>query len=354
MSSSSSRTSKVPACIANGKFELQKKLGSGCFGEVYCALKRDTQEHVAVKVEDWTAGYSQLEHEAEVLRALVRPVGPQGFANIFYLGKEGKHNFLVMELLGRSLEDRMQMCKSFKVRTTVLVAQQVLYRIEYLHSKGIIHRDIKPDNFVFGVGPKTHILHLIDFGLSKRYFDKAHCSMRTRLSLTGTARYASINAHKGCEQSRRDDLEAIGHMLMYFLRGSLPWSGLEAKTKEEKYRKIADKKRDTPLPDLCRGFPSAFEELLAYSRRLQFKERPDYVRLRKLFSDVRKDVAAADDRIVQDWDFEWNDRREMPRDLVPLEQPQILTQPDDPRQGDRGRLWCCFRERINGSSVVVG
>merc|ERR1719476_505384 len=105
---------------------------------------------------------------------------------------------------------------------------------------------------MFGIRNKIHHLYLIDFGLSKRYFDKAHIPPRTKLSLTGTARYASINAHKGLEQSRRDDLEAIGHMLIYFVRGALPWSGLEAKTQEEKYRKIREKKQSTPLEDLCR------------------------------------------------------------------------------------------------------
>merc|ERR1712039_68456 len=121
---------------------------------------------------------------------------------------------------------------------------------EDLHSKGIVHRDIKPENFMFGTKAKEAHLYLIDFGLSKRYYDKKHAVLKQKLSLTGTARYASIHAHKGLEQSRRDDLEAIGHMLIYFLRGSLPWSGLDAKTQEEKYRKIREKKEETPLPEL--------------------------------------------------------------------------------------------------------
>merc|ERR1712228_169559 len=158
----------------------------------------------------------------------------------------GRFHCMVMELLGKSLEDRMAGCgNKFTVPSAALVAEQVLRRMEYLHSKCIIHRDIKPENFMFGVGDKIHHLYLIDFGLSKKYFDTGkHVQMRTKLSLTGTARYASINAHKGIEQSRRDDLEAIGHMLLYFLRGSLPWQGLPAKTKEDKYRKIKEKKID--------------------------------------------------------------------------------------------------------------
>jgi len=333
---------RLPHLIA-GKFELQGKLGAGCFGEVYSALKRDSKEHVAVKIEDWTAGYSQLEHEAEVLRTLVKPTSPQGFANIHFIGKEGKHIFLVMELLGRSLEDRMQQCKTFNSKTTVLVAEQVLDRIEYLHSKGIIHRDIKPENFVFGMGSRQHILYLIDFGLSKKWYrDRSHIPMQKRLALTGTARYVSINAHRGIEQSRRDDLEAIGHMFMYCLRGSLPWSGLDAQNKQEKYRRIREKKESVPLPELCRGYPTVFETFLSYSRALAFKERPDYNRFRKLFGDLRKELSVLENRCLQDWSFEWNDGRDPPPGLVPLERPASgYPQPDDPRQDEPKRRWWC-------------
>merc|ERR1719433_1125580 len=111
---------------------------------------------------------------------------------------------------------------------------------------------------MFGVKEKHHHLYIIDFGLSKRYFDKKHAHFKQNLSLTGTARYASLNAHRGVEQSRRDDLEAIGHMLLYFLRGLLPWSGLDARTKEEKYRKIRQKKEETDIDDLCSGYPKEF------------------------------------------------------------------------------------------------
>merc|ERR1719343_615965 len=159
---------------------------------------------------------------------------------------------MVMELLGNSLEDCVEACNGqLTAGTSALVAEQVVHRLEYLHSKCIVHRDIKPDNFMLGVGRKCHHLYLIDFGLSVKYWDRRHVSMSTSNSLTGTARYASINAHRGCTQSRRDDLEASGHMFLYFLRGSLPWSGLEAKTQEEKYRKIREKKEQVLVDDLC-------------------------------------------------------------------------------------------------------
>jgi len=233
---------------------------------------------------------------------------------------------MVMELLGRSLEDCVQMCKGrFTPRSTALVADQLLRRAEYLHSKGIIHRDIKPENFMWGVKGKVHHLYMIDFGLSKRYFDKAHIPLRSKLSLTGTARYASINAHKGVEQSRRDDLEAIGHMLLYFLRGVLPWSGLDAKTKEEKYRKIRQKKEDTPLSDLCAGFPEEFQTYLQACRNLDFTEPPDYKMLRRLFQNVRDKLGPCEDH-----EFDWlADANLDVKSLMPLHPWTPPRQPDD-------------------------
>jgi len=145
--------------------------------------------------------------------------------------------------------------------------------------------DIKPENFMFGIKDKVHHVYLIDFGLSKKYWDHRHINMRSKLSMTGTALYASINAHQGTEQSRRDDLEAIGHMFLYFLRGALPWSGLEAKTQEEKYRKIKEKKIETQIDTLCSGYPEEFATYLQYVRSLRFQDRPDYAYLKGLFSE---------------------------------------------------------------------
>lgn len=332
---SSSENPKPPNKIGGGKYEIDKKLGAGCFGEVWLGHDASTKEHVAVKFEDFQGHALQLEHEVEILKLLAKPTQPQGFCECLYWGHEGRYHCMVMELLGRSLEECMLKCRGkFQVNTAVLIAEQVLRRIEYLHSKGLVHRDIKPENFMFGTKDKIHHIYLIDFGLSKRYYDQKHVQIRTKLSLTGTARYASINAHKGIEQSRRDDLEAIGHMLLYFLRGSLPWSGLEAKTQEEKYRKIREKKEVTPLDDLCAGFPDAFKIYLRTARSLEFKERPNYNELRKLFQDVRNQNGPLEDHSLQ-----WFEGKDIGK-LTPIEKNNNLRQPDD--QAPRKGFCSCF------------
>jgi len=212
---------------------------------------------------------------------------------------------MVMDILGPSLEDLFNFCsRKFTLKTVLMLADQKLARIEYVHSKNFIHRDIKPDNFLIGLGKrKVNQVYIIDFGLSKKYRDPRthqHIPYVEHKSLTGTARYASVNTHLGVEQSRRDDLESLGFVLMYFNRGALPWQGLKAKTKKEKYNKIAEKKMSTPVEILCKHFPNEFATYLNYCRALRFEDKPDYSYLRRLFRDLffRQGYAA-------DYRFDW-------------------------------------------------
>ena len=163
---------------------------------------------------------------------------------------------------------------------------EMINLLEYIHNKHIIHRDIKPDNFVMGRGNEKTMVYLIDFGLAKKFRSSKtlkHCPMTNKKKLTGTARYASVNALKGIEQSRRDDLESLGYVLLYFLKGNLPWQGLPIKNKEDRYTKIMEKKRDTSPAELCAGFPKQFEEYVKYTQGLEYEEDPKYDYLKGLF-----------------------------------------------------------------------
>ncbi len=196
---------------------------------------------------------------------------------------------MVMDLLGPSLEDLLSYCgRKFSLKTVAMIGDQMISRVEYCHTHHFLHRDMKPDNFLSGAGKKASMVYLIDFGLAKRFRDPKtgeHIPYRDNKSLTGTARYASVNTHLGIEQSRRDDLESIGFILIYFLKGTLPWQGLQAKTKKEKYDRIKEKKVNTTIESLTRGAPEEFNAYLTYCRRLKFEEKPDYNYLKKLMRD---------------------------------------------------------------------
>ena len=215
-----------------------------------------------------------------------------GLPEVKNFGCNNDYNILIMELLGHSLENLFQsQNRKLSLKTTCMLGIQMIDRIEYIHSRKFIHRDIKPDNFVMGRGKNSHILYILDFGLSKKYWSSSHQShipFITGKKLTGTARYASVNALSGYEQSRRDDLESIAYILIYFLKGNLPWQGLKVNKKEDRYIKIRDIKKATSAKDLCAGFPSEFETFVSYTRNLQFTEVPNYSYLRSLLKTVLK------------------------------------------------------------------
>ncbi|KAH6690518.1 casein kinase I [Plectosphaerella plurivora] len=284
-------------------YRVGKKIGEGSFGVIFEGTNLLNNQQVAIKFEPRKSDAPQLRDEYRTYKILV---GCPGIPNVYYFGQEGLHNILVIDLLGPSLEDLFDHCgRRFTIKTVVMVAKQMLSRVQTIHEKNLIYRDIKPDNFLIGrPGTKADkIIHVVDFGMAKQYRDpktKQHIPYRERKSLSGTARYMSINTHLGREQSRRDDLEALGHVFMYFLRGGLPWQGLKAATNKQKYEKIGEKKQTTQIRDLCEGFPEQFNQYLTYVRNLGFEDTPDYDYLRELFTTALKNTGE-----VEDGEYDW-------------------------------------------------
>ena len=284
-------------CIFFSKYKTLKKLGEGSFGKVYKAVH--DEEYFALKMEDASLNHNLLENESIILDYLKGPNIPR----FEKYGFDKKYNILVMQLLDKSLDYFFHKLKPFSIKTTAMLGYQMINILKYIHDKHIIHRDIKPDNFAMGLKELNATLYIVDFGLAKKYRSSRtlkQLPFTKRKKLTGTARYASINALQGYEQSRRDDLESVGYVLMYFLRGNLPWQNIRVKNKDEKYKKIWMKKKEISSQELGNNFPSEFTEILEYFKNLEYTEEPDYeMCCNKLLSVLEKDNSKLD--FIYDW-----------------------------------------------------
>ena len=279
---------------------VNKQLGKGGFGHLYLGRNLRENTFLAVKVEDQIQR-SHLTMEYHILKEIQ---GGEGIPRVYELHNGHKHNYLFMQLLGKSLDKLFsESNRKFSIKTVSQIAYQLIQRIEYVHSKGYIHRDIKPGNFLIGKNLDTKRIYLIDFGLSKRYIDKntnKHILYKEGKGLTGTARYVSLNTHYGIEQSRRDDIEGIAYNLIYFAKGKLPWQGVKTKNKKEKHKKIMEYKEKYIPEKLCDGLPEEFPTLLKYARKLDFDEKPDYKNIKIMF----KQLIYSNNQIM-DWKYDW-------------------------------------------------
>jgi len=281
-------------------YNIIKKIGNGSFGQVYKAICKDDNELVAIKIEN-NSNICRLELEMKLYNELLND---KGVPKIKWFGKIYDKYVLIMDYLGPNLDDLFDFCKrKFNIKTVIMIALQILNRIEFVHKNNIIHRDIKPDNFLIGTAKNKNIIYIIDFGLSKKFCinNDNHIEYKKGRNFTGSFRYSSIRNHKGIEQSRRDDLESIGYMLIYFLNGNLPWQGQKGSTKSKRSKNIFNIKRNTSLETLCENLPEEFFKYMKYSRLLRFKENPDYTYLKNLFIDLSKK-----NNMILDDIYDWN------------------------------------------------
>ena len=281
-------------------FVLLHVIGKGSFGHIYISYNLRENLPVSVKKEEKKPGKTpQLKTESKIYQTLLniqaddisgaKPLGQDevvGVPKFYGVGELPDCYYMIIDFLGPNLLELFDYCgcRKFTISTICLIALQALNRIENLHKHHYLHRDIKPENFLIGIHEKSNVIYLIDFGLSKRYKNSKthqHIPYREGRALTGTARYVSINTHLGIEQSRRDDLESIGYMLIFFMKGVLPWQGL--KNCNEKYTRIMEKKLQIPTEILCYGLPDEITYYLNYTKNLRFEDRPDYDYLRGLF-----------------------------------------------------------------------
>ncbi|KAI5718529.1 hypothetical protein M8J77_022640 [Diaphorina citri] len=280
------------------RYELVRRVGKGSFGDVYIGRDKTNQEEVAMKVEPVRNPVQRLFWERNFYEKLH---GAPGVPHVMGYGTSGDYNILVMELLGPSLEDLFQYCsKRFSLKTVLMLADQMISRLEHVHRKKIVHRDIKPDNFLMGVRENFNTVYLVDFGLAVDFCPNCPPRIRTR-GLTGTARYASVNAHQWLDQSPRDDLEALCYTLVYFLRGKLPWQSIKSDNEETRMQRVTEMKLTMTPEAICEGTPPEFAEFLRYCRGLAFSEEPNYGKLRDSFRNLLENKERCEFDLRYDW-----------------------------------------------------
>ena len=285
--------------LIGGRYKVEKKIGSGSYGQIRLGTDTKTKEKVAIKFEAIACSDPQLKMENQIYQLLH---GRTGFPIIYFFGQYLDYTVLVMQMLGRNLESVFDYCdRRFGLKTNLYLTVQLLRRFEVIHQCRIVYRDVKPENIM--LGPGTNTVYIIDFGLSKSYIDpvtKQHIPYVATHELIGTSRYMSVRAHQGKEQSRRDDLEALCYVWAYFFRGKLPWSGLRASNFKKHNQMITDIKQDFPEEELYKGAPRDYVDFLKYVKQLEFDQTPDYLNWRNKFKMIFFQ------KFQNDGDYEWN------------------------------------------------
>ena len=251
--------------IINNKYKLLNQIGSGSFGSIYKGQNIRTNEFVAIKVEPKEHNLKLLKNESIIYNHLK---GCDYIPNVKWYGKDDDNYYMVINLLGNSLQDLMNIKKNLTLSLTLKIAIKLINILKIVHEKGFVHRDIKPENFLFGINQIDKI-YLIDFGLCKSYLDKneEHINFKKTNGFIGSQNYASINAHYHYELSRRDDLESVCYILIYFYKGHLPWNNI-------KDEKLVINSKNNILNE--NNNPKCVLDFLKYIRNMKYDEKPNY------------------------------------------------------------------------------
>lgn len=266
-------------------YKVFSKIGGGSFGKVYLCMDERSGSKVALKVEKKNKGHFKKEARFYCLLE-----GTPGIPKLYEEGYDSNNDcqYLSLELLGSSLEMIYQYHnKRLELGSVLVCGIQMIERLQQVHERGIIHRDMKPHNFMIGLGGRASTIYLADFGLAKIYNGKkGHIEYKEGKYCVGTARYVSINDHLGIQQSRRDDLESLGYVLIYLAKGGLPWQGLRSSKDRSRKQKVAKMKANLPPEELCNGLPSGILQYIKSTRALKFDETPNYSYLKRLFQNI--------------------------------------------------------------------
>ena len=280
---------------------LDKKIGSGAFGKLYTCINNKTKEMYAVKIENANCEKPQLANEFKIISILKNL---PGFPKCIKFSNSPKGYLLIMEHLGPNLETIMTRLpnKKYSMKTALMIMLQCLERVKDIHEKGIIHRDMKPDNFVIGYKGKERLIYLIDFGLSKiiNNNEKKNVLHKREKVIMGTMRYISMNAHLGNELTKKDDLESLAYIIVYFIKGELPWQNVKADSKKEKYKKVYQIKKQTVPNELCQFLPEDIKIFINCILSLNIKQKPDYQKLKNILENLMNKYSYSND-LQFDW-----------------------------------------------------
>ncbi|KAG1748029.1 kinase-like protein [Suillus occidentalis] len=313
---------RTPICFKEfrvcGMYQVTKLLGMGSFGNVSSAFHVLTGSEVAIKMEvpsDTPTAPVVLPYETLVYNLLR---GHPGIPSCKWSGIDRGSHILILDQVGANLQQLRRFCRGeFSLKTVAMLAVEMLDRIEFVHSRGVILRDIKPENFAMGIGEKSDMVYLFDFGLAELYVDPStgtHILFREGRVGLGTPRYASYNVHFGREQGRRDDIEALGNVLLFLLHGCLPWQGVYSQSLEAKLLRMGEMKAGSAFRDLLARSPVEFTTYFDHCRGLKFEDKPSYLLLRQLLGQV-----LVKEGWTENTRFDWEDGSSHKGVLLPQE-----------------------------------